>query len=148
MIQQNCTSTLKTTKHDVSRVSVDVCYTHYDHEGQRQHTWLTKKKCQKIAALLQRGVSKERILEDIRSENSHYNKGTISRAFILLDKKILYSNIMNSFGSDVHSAMLMTKRVLEAWWKSGLIAKITLYYFASFKVNLPQTVWNWKMVTS
>ena len=50
------------------KVKADICYTHYGHEKELQHTWINKSKRQQIASLLKQGISRDRILNDIREE--------------------------------------------------------------------------------
>ena len=78
---------------------MNICYTHYGHEKELQHTWLPKSKRQHIAALLQQGVSRDRILSDIREEA--VQQGNEFTRYYLTAKKDL-DNISKSFGiSDV-----------------------------------------------
>ena len=100
------------TKHDDGKVSVDVCHTHYGHERQLQHTWLTKTKRQEIAALLQRGVSRERILEDIR-EQALQHSDNFTRSHLTRKKDL--SNIMNSFGIDEVQRHADDQKSVRAW---------------------------------
>lgn len=80
-------------------MAVNICYTHYGHEKELQHTWLSKGKCEQIAALLQQGVSRERILSDIREDAMQQSDEFT--CYHMTGKKDL-SNIMSSFGiSDV-----------------------------------------------
>ena len=78
---------------------MNICYTHYGHEKELQHTWLPKSKRQHIAALLQQGVSRGRILSDIREEAMQ--QGNEFTRYYLTAKKDL-DNISKTFGiSDV-----------------------------------------------
>ena len=45
----------------------DTCFTHYGHSKNIGYTWISQKKRNEIAAKLQQGVSKEKILDDIRN---------------------------------------------------------------------------------
>ncbi len=97
-IQSNCTSTIKAEQMNDGKIQVNICYTHYGHEKELQHKWLSKEKRQQIAALLQQGVSRDRILTDIRENAMQQNELT---RYHLTARKDL-SNIMASFGiSDV-----------------------------------------------
>ena len=91
-IEKNCTSTMKVTKNTDSIIIVEVCYTHYGHQKELQHIWLSKARRQEIAAKLQRGVSKERILDDIRNRLG----ASLSRHHIVESRDIL--NIKKEFG--------------------------------------------------
>ena len=58
---------MKITKHADKTVAADACFTHYGHSKNISYTWISqKKKRNEIAAKLQQGVSKEKILDDIR----------------------------------------------------------------------------------
>lgn len=49
-------------------MSINVCYTRHGHSKQLKHTRISKWKREQIATSLQQGVSKQRILNDIREE--------------------------------------------------------------------------------
>ena len=49
-------------------MSINVCYTHHGHSKQLEHTRISKWKREQIATSLQQGVSKQRILNDIRKK--------------------------------------------------------------------------------
>ena len=100
------------------RWMVDACITHYGHEKELQHTRLPLGKKLKIAALLQQGVNRDRILGDIREE------GIGSEEFKrhhLTDKKDL-SNITRAFGlADVQRSTNHQESV-RAWieeWRTS-----------------------------
>ena len=66
---------------------------HYGHEIELQHVWLSKTKRQELAAKMQQGVPRERILNDIR-------EGVTEDQFLrehLVEKKDLF-NIQRAFG--------------------------------------------------
>lgn len=78
---------------DDGTMTVDVCYTHYGHEIELQHVWLSKTKRQQLVAKMQQGVPRERILNDIR-------EGVTKDQFLrehLVEKKDLF-NIQSAFG--------------------------------------------------
>ena len=54
------------TTNDNGKVSVAINATHYGHEKELQHVWIPKGKRKEIAAKLQQGVTRERIIDDIR----------------------------------------------------------------------------------
>ena len=91
-IEKNCTSTMKVTKNTDSIIIVEVCYTHYGHQKELQHIWLSKAGRQEIAAKLQRGESKEQILDDIRNSLG----ASLSCHHIVESRDIL--NIKKEFG--------------------------------------------------
>ncbi len=118
-IQKNCTATLRCTKNVDETVSVDVCYTHYGHDMEMQHTWLPKRKREQIAALLQQGVTREKILEDIRE--SAINEADEFTRQHLLEKKDV-DNITRSFGLDQVRKHENDQESVKAWfeeWQSS-----------------------------
>jgi hypothetical protein len=42
-IENNCTSTIKIKEDKTGAVSVELCSTHYGHETELQHIWLTQR---------------------------------------------------------------------------------------------------------
>lgn len=131
-MQHNCTSTFKTTKHEDGKISVDVCHTHYGHERQLQHTWLAKTKRQEIAALLQQGVSRERILGDIREEAMQ--QGDDFKRSHLTGKKDL-SNIMASFGIDDVQRHADDQESVRAWVEEWRQSENNPVLFCKFQVE-------------
>ena len=92
-IERNCTSTLNISNLADGKAKVEICYTHYGHTRDIQHTWLPKGKRQELAAKIQQGVPREKILDDIRdsvTENNFFR-------YHLLEKKDLL-NIERAFG--------------------------------------------------
>lgn len=73
-IQENCTAGIKATKNSDGSISAEICHTHHGHKKEVQHTWITKQKREEIAAHLQQGVSKDKILNDIRDEAMNHAK--------------------------------------------------------------------------
>ena len=62
---------LKIKKHVDKTVTVETYFTHYGHYKNICCTWISQKKKKKwneIAAKLQKGVSKQKILDDIRND--------------------------------------------------------------------------------
>ena len=59
---------MKITKHVDKTVTEDACFTHYGHSKNIGCTWISQKNRKEIAAKLQQGVSKEKILDDIRND--------------------------------------------------------------------------------
>ena len=94
-IQKNCTSTIKMEETKNGKIEVNICYTHYGHEKELQHIWLPKSKRQQVAALLQQGVSRDRILSDIREE-AIQESDEFTRYHLTAKKDL--DNIMKSFG--------------------------------------------------
>ena len=77
------------------KIGVNICYTHYGHEKELQHIWLPKNKRQQVAALFQQGVSRDRILSDIREE-AMQESDEFTRYHLTAKKDL--DNIMKSFG--------------------------------------------------
>jgi hypothetical protein len=98
-IVKNCTSTIKVEARKDGKVLVDVCYTHYDHKTALQHIWLPNGKCQKITAQLQQGITRERILSDIKEEDTQHKL----KRYHLTSKKDL-SNIWTLWHFNVKMA--------------------------------------------
>ena len=117
-IQHNCTATLKATTCANGKIVVDACLTHYGHQKELQHTWLPKQKKEEIAALLQQGVGRNKILGDIREEGINAEE---FKRYHLTDKKDL-ANITKAFGlGDVQKAKNDQDSV-QAWineWKEN-----------------------------
>ena len=65
-LERNCTATLKAVSLDNSKVQVESCCTHYGHAKEVEHVWTTQAKRSEIAAKLKQGISKEKILDNIR----------------------------------------------------------------------------------
>lgn len=72
-------------------VSVSICKTHYGHETAMEHIRFNKRQRHEIAAKLKSGVSREKILDDIRD-----NVGMDFRKLHLLDRKDI-GNIRNAY---------------------------------------------------
>ena len=65
-IDKNCTCTIKLIERENGTFVSEVYRNHYGHESEFGHIWLTTSTRQQIAAKLQQGISKEKILDDIR----------------------------------------------------------------------------------
>ena len=74
----------------------EICHTHHGHKTEVQHTWLTRGKREEIAARLQQGVSREKILNDIRDEAMRESDEGFKRHHLLQKKDV--NNIKASFG--------------------------------------------------
>ena len=92
-IERNCTSTLNVSSLADGKVKVEICYTHSGHTRDIQHTWLPKGKRQELAAKIQQGVPREKILDDIRDSETENN---FFRHHLLEKKDLL--NIERAFG--------------------------------------------------
>ena len=110
-IEKNCASTMKVTKNTDSTIIVEVGYTHYGHQKELQHIWLSKARRQEIAAKLQRGVSKERILDDIRNSL----RASLSRRHLVESRDIL--NIKKEFGLNEVQRHDNDQQSMFAWIK-------------------------------
>ena len=87
-MERNCTSTMVVKYEDNGEITAEVCDTHYGHEKELQHLWLSKGKRQELAAKIQQGMPRDRILSDVRDSVTEDN---LSREH-LLERKDL-SNI-------------------------------------------------------
>ena len=58
---------MKIAKYVDKTVTADACFTHYGHSKNIGYTRISQKKRNEIASKLQQGVSKEKILDDIRN---------------------------------------------------------------------------------
>ncbi|XP_022790149.1 uncharacterized protein LOC111329658 [Stylophora pistillata] len=120
-IQRNCTATLKATTTEDGKITVDLCLTHYGHQQDLQHTWLPKQKKEEMAALIQQGVSKVKILGDIRENRM---QGGAFKHYHLTDMKDL-SNISRAFqwfGGQVQRSENDQESVrawIQEWQESG-----------------------------
>ena len=65
-IGRNCTAMMKVTCGKGGKVVAEVNGTHYGHEKELKHIWIPKGKRKEIAAKLQQGVKRDKIIEDIR----------------------------------------------------------------------------------
>lgn len=73
-----------------------MCYTHYGHQKSIGHIWLSKKQKQDVASKLAKGVTKERILDDIRSSVQGADHTGFQRHHLIGKEEI--KNIRNAFG--------------------------------------------------
>ena len=95
-INNNCTCTMKITKHVDKTVTADACFTHYGHSKNIGYTWISQKKktewncCQITTRCLQRKNTK--ILDDIRN-----NVGTEFLRDHIINKKDVI-NIQRAYG--------------------------------------------------
>ncbi|XP_065666946.1 uncharacterized protein LOC124808868 [Hydra vulgaris] len=69
-IAKNCTSTLKVSQCSEGQVVVHACYSRYGHKNEIQHISLSSVQRHEIACKLKMGITKNRILDDIRDEIS------------------------------------------------------------------------------
>ena len=65
-IDKNCIASLKVVTHEDQSVKVFVNHTHYAHTKQLQHITLSDRVRKGIASKLHCGISKQKILDDIR----------------------------------------------------------------------------------
>ncbi len=107
-------------------ITVDVCYTHYGHEKELQHIRLSKEKRQELAAKIQQGVPRDRILSDIRERVTDEK---LSREH-LLERKDL-SNIQRAFGLKDYQRHQNDLDSVLAWiteWKGSPDANPILFH--------------------
>ena len=65
-IDKNCTCTVKLIEKESGIFVSGIYRNHYGHESKFRHIWLTTSTRPQMAAKLQQGISKEKILDDIR----------------------------------------------------------------------------------
>ena len=65
-IDKNCTCTVKLIERENGTFVSGIYRNHHGHKSEFRHIWLTTSTRQQIAAKLQQGISKEKILDDIR----------------------------------------------------------------------------------
>ena len=97
-IEKNCTCTIKLTKYSEKEWVSETCETHYGHSMDLEHlgkTWLPDGIKQEFAAKMQMGVTKEAILDQIRSESLL----NFERRHVLNRQDL--ANIERSFGLDI-----------------------------------------------
>ena len=94
LIDNHRTCTIKVIKHADGTLSTFSCLTHYGHECELQHVWITHKNRREIAAKLQQGVPRENILDTIRNSVGDQVLGE----HLIDDQNI--KNIKKSFGID------------------------------------------------
>ena len=63
LIDNNYTCTIKVVKNADGTLSTFSCLTHYGHECELEHVWITQKNRREIAVKLQQGVHRENILD-------------------------------------------------------------------------------------
>ena len=108
-IGRNCTAAMTISIPSDGSVKNDAVLTHYGHRKELQHTRVTKRKCQEIAAKLKQGVPRERILDDIRESLSQ----KLARHHLIARRDI--ANIEQAYGlKDVQRHQNDQQRVL-AW---------------------------------
>ena len=73
-------------------LKVDAILTHYGHEKELQHLRITKRKRQEVAAKLKQGVSREKILDEVRDSVS----GNLGRYHLIAQKDL--ANIERAYG--------------------------------------------------
>ena len=113
-------------------MKADIRYTHYGHEKELQHTWINKSKRQQIASLLKQGVSRDRILNDIR-EQATQQESAFTR-YHLATKKDL-ANIMSSFGVSEVQRHPDDQESVRAWIEQWKMSESNPVFSISFKVT-------------
>lgn len=115
---------MKVTKRLDGTCLVDACFNHYGHRRDLRHIWISRKKRQEIAGKLQQGVTKEKILQDIRE-----SVGVQFYRDHLIDKQDM-ANISRSYALDEierhPNDMLSVLAWISEWEKDD--ANPVLYY--------------------
>ena len=109
-IQKNCTSTIRTDTRMDGKILLDMCYIHYGHDIDLQHTWLPKRKREKITAQIQQGVSMERILGDIREEGIQHE---LKRYHPAIKEGLVKYTILIVMSSDIQMTMKPSHRCVS-----------------------------------
>ena len=91
-IERNCTATMTVTIFPDKSVKADAILTHYGHQKELQHIRISKRKRQEVAAKLKQGVSKDKILDDVRERVSR----NLGRHHLMARKDL--ANIERPFG--------------------------------------------------
>ena len=130
-IQQNCTAGIKVTKRDDGKILAEICHTHHGHKKEVQHTWLSKGRRKEIAACLQQGVSRDRILNDIREDATKHSDLEFKRHH-LVDKKDI-GNIKTSFALNDIQKHSDDQTSLRAWVQEWDKSKQNPILFAKFQ---------------
>ena len=123
-INNNCTSTIKASQLKDGKIHVNTCFTHYGHEKDIHHISLTKRQRQHLASKLQQGVSKDKIMDEIRD-----NFGSEFQRIHLLERRDLH-NIRHAFGLDDVQRHSNDQDSVLAWikeWESSQNNPV-LYY--------------------
>ena len=92
--EMNCTSFLRASLLDDGSVKVTLCRTHYGHKIEMEHIRFNKRQRNEVAAKLAQGISRDKILDDIRD-----NVGYDFRKIHLLDRNDI-RNIKDCYNID------------------------------------------------
>ncbi|XP_038070595.1 uncharacterized protein LOC119739654 isoform X2 [Patiria miniata] len=80
-IDNNCTASMKVTCHTNGKVDVECHRTHYGHQKDRELMWLPRKKREEVTAKLGQGISRDRIMNELRdSEGELMRQQELARA--------------------------------------------------------------------
>lgn len=91
-IDRNCTASMTVTILADKSLKVNAILTHYGQEKELQHLRITKRKRQEVAAKLKQGVSREKILDEVRDSVS----GNLGRYHLIAQKDL--ANIERAYG--------------------------------------------------
>ena len=102
---------MKVTINDDNTVDAEVCYTHYGHQVELWHARITKGWRRGTAAKIQKGVSKEKILDDIRDDigSSFFRHHLVDNADL--------NNIKRSFSLDEIQRHINDQQSVLSWIK-------------------------------
>ena len=120
----NCTSFLRVNLQKDGSVSVLMCRTHYGHATEVQNIRFNKRQRNQIAAKLSQGISRDKILDDIRD-----NVGFDFQKIYLLDRKDI-NNIKHAYNIDSIKRHENDQQSVLSWildWKAERENPI-LYY--------------------
>ena len=109
--EMNCTSFMRMSVVDGGVVNATVCKTHYGHATEIEHIRFNRRQRGEIAAKLAQGVSRDKILDDIRD-----NVGFDFRKIHLLDRRDI-GNIKNAYNIDTIKRHENDQQSVLSWIK-------------------------------
>ena len=121
----NCTASITTTLLKDGTVSADVCYNHYGHDTQLEHLRLSKENRNEIAAKLKQGVSRQKIIDNIRDNVQDFKRCH------LLERKDVH-NIQKAFGLNDVQRHANDQQSVLAWiheWQTSNDMDNPVLYF-------------------
>ena len=130
-IQQNCTAGIKITTKKDNTVLAEICHTHYGHTKEVQHIGLSKGKREEIAAKLQQGISRDKILNDIRDEAMSHGDQLFRRHHLMGRKDL--DNIKRSFGLSDNQRHSDDQASVRAWVEEWSSSEVNPILFSKFQ---------------
>ncbi|XP_033633577.1 uncharacterized protein LOC117295121 [Asterias rubens] len=78
-IDNNCTATMKVTFQPNGKVDVECHRNHYNHHRDRELIWLPRKKREEVIAKVERGISRDSIMDDMRDSKGERRRQELMR---------------------------------------------------------------------